>query len=75
MLKPGISGTGNNIYGADVATAITKLKQEEDGAGLAAYILMQRIFPAVNNSYLIRDGLWITASTISELGIFGTYLR
>lgn len=71
VLKPQREGGGNNIYGKDVATTIKKLKQEE----LAAYILMQRIFPAVNTSYLIRDGVWRTAKTISELGIFGTYLR
>lgn len=66
---------GNNIYGEDVATAVRKLRQEESGAGLAAYILMQRIFPALNKSYLIRDGVWRTEKTISELGIFSTYLR
>jgi glutathione synthetase len=71
VLKPQREGGGNNIYGKDVATTIKKLKQEE----LAGYILMQRIFPAVHDSYLIRDGVWRTAKTISELGIFGTYLR
>ncbi|KAG0585558.1 hypothetical protein KC19_2G020600 [Ceratodon purpureus] len=71
VLKPQREGGGNNIYGKDVATTIKKLKQEE----LAGYILMQRIFPAVNDSYLIRDGVWRTAKIISELGIFGTYLR
>ena len=71
VLKPQREGGGNNIYGKDVATTIKKLKQEE----LAGYILMQRIFPAVHDSYLVRDGVWRRAKTISELGIFGTYLR
>lgn len=71
VLKPQREGGGNNIYGKDVATTLKNLKQEE----LAGYILMQRIFPAVNDSYLVRDGVWRTAKIISELGIFGTYLR
>lgn len=71
VLKPQREGGGNNIYGKDVARTIEKLKQEE----LAAYILMQRIFPAENSSYLIRDGVWRTAKTVSELGVFSTYLR
>jgi len=75
VLKPQREGGGNNIYGEDVATTVRKLRQDESGAGLAAYILMQRIFPALNKSYLIRDGVWRTEKTISELGIFSTYLR
>lgn len=71
VLKPQREGGGNNIYGEDVASTLKKLKPEE----LAAYVLMQRIFPAVSTSYLVRDGVWKTAKTVSELGIFSTYLR
>lgn len=71
VLKPQREGGGNNIYGKDVATTIKKLNQEE----LAAYVLMQRIFPTVHDSYLVRDGVCRTSKIISELGIFGTYLR
>jgi hypothetical protein len=43
--------------------------------GLAAYILMQRIFPPIKKSYLLRGGNWSEQDTLSELGMFGTYLR
>lgn len=57
-----------------MATSLSKLRAE-GGDGLAAYILMQRIFPAVHTCYLVRGGAWSARQTISELGIFGAYLR
>lgn len=45
------------------------------GKGLASYILMQRIHPAENQSILVRAGQHVTESTLSELGIYGTYLQ
>lgn len=66
--------TGNNIYGKDVASKLSQLKAQ-GGDGLAAYILMQRIFPAEHVSYLVRGGAWSPNKTISELGIYGAYLR
>lgn len=65
---------GNNIYGTDVRETLKKLRNEGND-GLAAYILMQRIFPKDSRSYLIRDGISHTENTISELGIYGAYLR
>lgn len=44
---------------------------EED----AAYILMQRIFPTVSSTFLLRDGICHKDDAISELGMFGAYLR
>lgn len=44
---------------------------EED----AAYILMQRIFPIISPSILMREGICHKENAISELGIYGTYLR
>jgi len=41
----------------------------------AAYILMQRIFPTISAAVLMRNGCWSKDRAISELGIFGTYLR
>jgi glutathione synthetase len=74
VLKPQREGGGNNIYGEDVASTLSKLRAA-GGHGLAAYILMQRIFPAVHTSYLLRGGSWSQKKTISELGIYGAYLR
>lgn len=69
-----ISFSGNNIYGDDVRETLQKLQKsgsQED----AAYILMQRIFPAISATVLMRNGCWSKHHAISELGIFGTYLR
>lgn len=54
--------------------ALLKL-QKADSQEDAAYILMQRIFPTISASILMRSGHWHKDRAISELGIFGTYLR
>ncbi|ONK55365.1 uncharacterized protein A4U43_UnF4260 [Asparagus officinalis] len=74
VLKPQREGGGNNIYGEDVRKTLVKL-QQEGSEELAAYILMQRIFPASSLAYLVRDGIYHHDQVISELGIYGTYLR
>lgn len=51
---------------------VQKLK---GGTNLAAYVLMQRIKPSSNKSTLIRNGKFSEQETLSELGIFGVYLR
>lgn len=50
---------------------LKKEGSEED----AAYILMQRIFPSESLAYLMRDGVCHKEQAISELGIYGAYLR
>ncbi|KAH7543124.1 hypothetical protein FEM48_Zijuj02G0149900 [Ziziphus jujuba var. spinosa] len=74
VMKPQREGGGNNIYGNDVRETLIRLQKEgkeED----AAYILMQRIFPTVSPTFLLRDGICHKDNAISELGIFGAYLR
>jgi len=66
--------TGNNIYGLDLRETLTRL-QKEGGDALAAYILMQRIFPKASLAYLVRGGICHEGLVISELGIYGAYLR
>lgn len=66
--------SGNNIYGDAVRDTLIKLQKtgsQED----AAYILMQRIFPNISAAVLMRNGGCHKDHAISELGIFGTYLR
>ncbi|GJN05011.1 hypothetical protein PR202_ga22604 [Eleusine coracana subsp. coracana] len=74
VLKPQREGGGNNIYGHDLRETLVKL-QKEQGESLAAYILMQRIFPKASLTPLVRGGVCFEDLTISELGIFGGYLR
>ncbi|KAL6623314.1 hypothetical protein ACP70R_033193 [Stipagrostis hirtigluma subsp. patula] len=74
VLKPQREGGGNNIYGLDLRGTLIKL-QKEGGDALAAYILMQRIFPKAFLAYLVRGGVCHEGLAISELGIYGAYLR
>nr|CAB3466053.1 unnamed protein product [Digitaria exilis] len=74
VLKPQREGGGNNIYGLDLRETLTIL-QKEGGDARAAYILMQRIFPEASLAYLVRDGISHEGLVISELGIYGAYLR
>ncbi|EEE52438.1 hypothetical protein OsJ_34582 [Oryza sativa Japonica Group] len=74
VLKPQREGGGNNIYGYDLRETLVRL-QKEQGEALAAYILMQRIFPRASLTHLVQGGVCFEDLTISELGIFGAYLR
>ncbi|XP_058225752.1 glutathione synthetase, chloroplastic [Rhododendron vialii] len=74
VMKPQREGGGNNIYGDDVRKSLLRL-QEEGTEENAAYILMQRIFPTIAPTYLMRDGICHKDHAMSELGIYGAYLR
>ncbi|XP_039062832.1 glutathione synthetase, chloroplastic isoform X2 [Hibiscus syriacus] len=74
VMKPQREGGGNNIYGGDVKETLLRLQKEGSGED-GAYILMQRIFPAASLTYLIRDGICHKDHAISELGVYGAYLR
>jgi hypothetical protein len=69
VLKPQREGGGNNLYGDELAARL------REGSGLSAYILMQRIKPPPQRSLLVRQGAHHEDETLSELGIYGTYLR
>lgn len=58
------------MYGTELAARLS-----EGGPGLSAFILMQRIRPPPQRSVLVRQGAWTEEETLSELGIFGTFLR
>ncbi|KAI9383089.1 hypothetical protein POPTR_013G026800v4 [Populus trichocarpa] len=74
VMKPQREGGGNNIYGDDVRTNLLRL-QKEGSEEDAAYILMQRIFPMVSPTFLVREGICHKDHAISELGVYGAYLR
>ncbi|XP_061348458.1 glutathione synthetase, chloroplastic-like [Gastrolobium bilobum] len=74
VMKPQREGGGNNIYGDALRETLLKLQKADSGED-AAYILMQRIFPTNSPTVLMRNGSWHKDHTISEVGIFGTYLR
>ncbi|KAL6905846.1 hypothetical protein ACP4OV_003447 [Aristida adscensionis] len=74
VLKPQREGGGNNIYGNNLRETLVRLWK--DGSNeIAAYILMQRIFPPASPCYLVREGTCAMDNAVSEFGIFGAYLR
>lgn len=66
--------SGNNIYGDAVRETLLKLQKAQSKED-AAYILMQRIFPTIFGTIFMRSGGCHKDHAISELGIYGTYLR
>ncbi|CAH1722053.1 unnamed protein product [Chironomus riparius] len=73
VMKPQREGGGNNIYGSDIPEALTTMSEEER----SAYIVMDRIFPPISRSYMIRPGAQgapTIVDLVSELGIFGAII-
>jgi glutathione synthase len=69
VLKPQREGGGNNYYGEELREKLG------GGRGLAAYILMQRILPPPQRAIMVRGGRAVEAETLSELGIYSTFVR
>eukprot|EP00884_Botryococcus_braunii_P010644 jgi/Botrbrau1/19581/Bobra.0035s0064.1 len=69
VLKPQREGGGNNLYGEALREKL------QEGRGLAAYILMQRLFPPLKRSLMIRKGESLEADVVSEVGVYGTFMR
>lgn len=64
---------GNNIYGQDICQVLNSMT---DSSERTAYILMDKIKPCPVQNYLLRPGAALKLSTcLSELGIFGAYVR
>ena len=70
VLKPQREGGGNNYYGEALAARLA-----QGGRGLAAFILMQRILPPSHRAVMVRRGQAVEADTLSELGVYSTYVR
>ena len=78
VLKPQREGGGNNLYGDEmVAVLRTHDPTARRGAkgDLSAFILMQRIFPPRRRALCLRKGELVELETVSELGIYGGYVR
>ncbi|WIA42733.1 hypothetical protein OEZ86_008676 [Tetradesmus obliquus] len=74
VLKPQREGGGNNLYGPELSAALQQ-GLAAGGDSLAAFILMQRIVPPPQRSVFVRGGAWAEDESLSELGIYGTFLR
>ncbi|KAL0270491.1 UNVERIFIED_CONTAM: hypothetical protein PYX00_007888 [Menopon gallinae] len=75
VLKPQREGGGNNIYGLDVKRKMEEMINSQERS---AWILMARIIPPVQDSYIIRPGVEAKYNelqqVVSELGIFGVII-
>ena len=78
VLKPQREGGGNNLYGEEMVRVLRthdpSAARGSDG-DLSAFILMQRIFPPVNRTLCLRRGEMVELETLSELGVYGGYVR
>ncbi|XP_056130172.1 glutathione synthetase [Lampris incognitus] len=73
VLKPQREGGGNNIYGSEICQVLEAAKGSLERT---AYILMDKIQPRPVLNYLLRrDAVLRLSSCISELGMFGVYVR
>ncbi len=71
VLKPQREGGGNNYYNQE----LSEFLQANAAQGvLNSYVLMRRIFPQEKQALLLRKGQLVPCKTISELGIYGTFL-
>jgi glutathione synthase len=70
VLKPQREGGGFNLYGEQMRDCLTNLSPSE----YPAYILMERIRPAVQPSWALRAGQLWQGDTVSEIGMFGVFL-
>uniref|UniRef100_A0A3Q1CLA3 Glutathione synthetase n=1 Tax=Amphiprion ocellaris TaxID=80972 RepID=A0A3Q1CLA3_AMPOC len=73
VLKPQREGGGNNIYGSEICQVLEGMK---DSTERMAYILMDKIHPRPVQNYLLRQDAPLKVSNcLSELGVFGAYVR
>uniref|UniRef100_A0A3Q1EHH7 Glutathione synthetase n=1 Tax=Acanthochromis polyacanthus TaxID=80966 RepID=A0A3Q1EHH7_9TELE len=73
VLKPQREGGGNNIYGSEICQVLEGMK---DSTERMAFILMDKIHPRPVQNYLLRQDAPLKVSNcLSELGVFGAYVR
>ncbi|KAI4873755.1 hypothetical protein NFI96_010614 [Prochilodus magdalenae] len=73
VLKPQREGGGNNIYGPEICQVLEKIRNSTERT---AYILMDKIQPRPCHNYLLRPDTGLRLCTcLSELGVFGAYVR
>ncbi|XP_063816209.1 glutathione synthetase [Pseudophryne corroboree] len=73
VLKPQREGGGNNIYGNEIREVLERFR---DSTERTSYILMDKIKPQpIRNCLLKANGKLHVSECISELGMFGVYVR
>uniref|UniRef100_A0A8C5CQN2 Glutathione synthetase n=1 Tax=Gadus morhua TaxID=8049 RepID=A0A8C5CQN2_GADMO len=73
VLKPQREGGGNNFYGSEICRV---LEEARGSSKRTAYILMDKVRARASVNYLLRRGAPLQPSQcLSELGVFGVYVR
>ncbi|CAN0384747.1 unnamed protein product, partial [Ectocarpus sp. 13 AM-2016] len=72
VLKPQREGGGNNLYGPELKSKLDAGGATDDE--LRSFVLMQRIFPKTQPAVMVNRGKCVSGDSISELGVYGTYL-
>lgn len=72
VLKPQREGGGNNLYGDELKAKL--MPGASTDAELQGFILMQRIFPKPQPAIMVNRGRCVAGNSISELGVYSTYL-
>eukprot|EP01080_Neovahlkampfia_damariscottae_P003507 gene3507-6155_t len=70
VVKPQREGGGNLVHGDAMKKFLETITNEQR----KEYILMQKIKPLPFDSMMLREGNIISGKSVSELGIFGTFL-
>lgn len=70
VLKPQREGGGNNLYSAEMKSALQSMSVEER----SAFVLMDRLRPIKVRNTLVREGAWQEADIVSELGVYGVHV-
>ena len=71
VLKPQREGGGNNTYGSEIPNVLKTLSLEER----SGYILMDLIQPPERIGVLVRNGELWHGNVVSELGVYGIWIR
>ena len=71
---PHTQHTGNNYFGEEVGTVLRRIGRSPERE---AYILMDRVRPPTQQGFILRPGIsqLVPIPLISELGIFGVYVK
>ncbi|XP_072553580.1 glutathione synthetase [Salminus brasiliensis] len=73
VLKPQREGGGNNIYGEEICRVLESMKNSTERT---AYILMDKVQPRPCHNYLLQTDVPVKLCIcLSELGVFGAYVR
>jgi glutathione synthase len=74
VVKPQKEGGGNNFYDEEAKKLLMKFidptTETEERDSLKQYIVMERIYPPCNKTWMFRDGELFQMDSLSEMGLY-----